>query len=192
ERVDFIMVQVDEGEDILEVADRVEHSLRKSRDVTEKNQDFSIMTPDEILESFGNLLNIVTSFLAGVAAISLLVGAIGIANTMYTSVLERTKEIGVMKAIGAQNKDILSIFLIESGLLGLVGAIVGVALGFGVSKTIEYIAATSLNTDLLQAASPLWLIEGCLVFGFLIGAVSGTLPAFQASRTNVVDALRYE
>ncbi|MBU1028023.1 MAG: ABC transporter permease [Nanoarchaeota archaeon] len=192
ERVDWIVVQIDEGEDILEVADRVEKKLRNLRDVTEKNQDFDILTPDQLLESFGNILNIVTAFLAGVAAISLIVGAIGIANTMYTSVIERTREIGVMKAIGAQNKDVLMIFLIESGMLGLVGGIIGVSLGLGVSKTIEYIAITSLNTNLLQAAAPTYLILGCLGFGFLIGAISGILPAMQASKTNVVDALRYE
>lgn len=192
ERVDFIMVQIDEGEDILEVADRVERKLRKTRGVTEDNQDFGILTPEELLESFGNILAIITSFLGGVAAISLLVGAIGIANTMYTSVLERTKEIGVMKAIGARNSDITWIFLIESGLLGLVGAGIGVGLGYGIGKTIEYIAINQLNTTLLQIAAPVWLIAGCLIFGFLIGAVSGTLPAIQASKINVVDAIRYE
>ncbi len=192
ERVDWIVVQVDEGEDVKEVAQRVEEKLRKARGVTEKTQDFGIMTPEELLESFGNILNIVTSFLAGVAAISLIVGGIGIANTMYTSVIERTSEIGVMKAIGAQNKDVLMIFLIESGLLGLVGAIIGVGLGFGVSKLIEFIAINQLGTTLLQAAAPAYLIFGCLGFGFIIGAVSGVLPAMQASKTNVVDALRYE
>ena len=192
ERVDYIMIQIDEGEDILEVAERVENKLRKSRGVTEKNQDFIILTPEELLESFQNILAIITSFLGGVAAISLLVGAIGIANTMYTSVLERTKEIGIMKAVGARNLDIMWIFLIESGLLGLVGAGIGIGLGYGIGKTIEYIAVNQLNTSLLQIATPVWLIGGCLSFGFLIGAVSGTLPAVQASKTNVVDALHYE
>jgi putative ABC transport system permease protein len=192
DRVDFILVQINEGEDISEVADKVEKKLRKARGVTEKTQDFEISTPEELLESFGIILNIITIFLAGVAAISLFVGGIGIANTMYTSVLERTREIGIMKAIGAQNKDILIIFLIESGLLGLVGGGIGVLLGYGASKTIEYIAVTSLKTNLLQAATPAYLIIVCLAFGFLIGAISGTLPALRASKTNVVDALRYE
>jgi len=192
ERVDIIMVQADEGEDVNEVADRIEKKLRKTRGVTEKNQDFDILKPEELLESFGNILKIITTFLAGIAAISLIVGGIGIANTMYTSVLERTNEIGVMKAIGAKNKDIFMIFFIESGLLGLVGGIMGVALGYGVSKTIEYIAVTQLGTDLLQAAAPLYLIVGSLAFGFLIGTISGTLPAINASKTNIVDALRYE
>jgi putative ABC transport system permease protein len=192
ERVDWIMIQVEPGEDVNEVADRIEKKLRSFRGVTEDNQDFEILKPEELLESFGDVLNIITVFLSGVAAISLLVGGIGIANTMYTSVLERTNEIGTMKAIGARNRDVLMLFLIESGLLGLIGAIVGVGLGYTVSKTIEYIAVVQLNTELLQAAAPVYLILGCLVFGFLIGTLSGTLPAYQASKTNVVDALRYE
>ena len=192
ERVDYIMVQISDGEDIIEVAGKVESKLRKFRGVTEKTQDFDILTPEELLESFGNILAIITAFLGGVAAISLLVGAIGIANTMYTSVLERTKEIGIMKAIGARNSDIMWIFLIESGLLGFAGAGIGIGLGYGIGKTIEYIAVNQLNTTLLQIATPMWLVGGCLGFGFLIGAISGTLPAIQASRTNVVDALRYE
>ena len=77
-------------------------------------------------------------------------------------------------------------------MLGLVGAIIGVGLGFGVSKSIEYIAINQLGTAILQAASPSWLIIGSLGFGFVVGAISGTLPALQASKTNVVDALRYE
>jgi len=192
ERIDMIMVQVQEGENIVEVAARVEKDLRKSKGQTEKTQDFVISTPEDLLGSFQTILNIVTYFLAGIATISLLVGAIGISNTMYTSVIERTKEIGIMKAIGAKNSDILWIFLIESGLLGFVGSVIGVVFGFGLSKTIEFIAINNLNTTLLQTASPAWLIFGCLVFGFLIGASSGTLPAIQASKTNVVDALRYE
>jgi putative ABC transport system permease protein len=97
-----------------------------------------------------------------------------------------------MKAIGAQNKDILSIFLIESGLLGLVGGVVGVIFGFGISKLVEFIAVQQLGTKLLQAASPPYLVIGCLGFAFLIGAVSGLWPAWNASNVNVVDAIRYE
>tara|TARA_B100000315_G_scaffold258547_1_gene311110 strand:- start:584 stop:1807 length:1224 start_codon:yes stop_codon:yes gene_type:complete len=192
EKVDSIFVQIEDNGDINEVSDRIEKDLRKSRGLTEKTQDFEILKPEELLESFGNILNIITVFLSGVAAISLLVGGIGIANTMYTSVLERTREIGVMKAIGARNKDVLYIFMIESGLLGFIGGIMGVLLGYGASKSIEYIAINQLNTTLLQVSFPISLIIGCLVFGFLIGGLSGTLPAIQASKTNVVDALRYE
>ncbi|MDO8468083.1 MAG: ABC transporter permease [Nanoarchaeota archaeon] len=191
-RIDQIIVQVQPGQNVLDVANRVEEKLRKSKGETEKTQDFSISTPEDLLESFNTILNIITAFLAGIAAISLIVGGIGIANTMYTSVIERTKEIGIMKAIGAKNSDVLLIFLIEAGLLGLMGGIIGVLLGMGLSWIIVYIAAQALGTNLFQAAFPLWLILSCLGFGFLIGAISGTLPALQASKTNVVDALRYE
>ena len=192
DKVDYIMVQINEGENIKEVANNVERKLRNFRNVDEKTQDFTILTPEELLAIFGTILTVITAFLGGVAAISLLVGAIGITNTMYTSVLERTKEIGVMKAIGASNRDVLFIFLIESGLLGLVGGIIGVILGIGAVKSIEYIAFQQLGTKLLQAAIPIWLIVVCLLFAFLIGSISGSLPAWQASKTNVVDALRYE
>ena len=175
-----------------EVAERVERKLQKSRGVNDKTQDFTILTPEELLEDFRTILNIITGFLLGVATVSLIVGGIGIANTMYASVLERTKEIGIMKSVGAKNKDILMIFLFESALLGLVGGIIGIVLGFGISKGIEYIAIEFLATTLLQAAAPLYVIIFLLTFAFLSGAVFGALPAMRASKLNPVDALRYE
>src|SRR3989344_4780435 len=181
-RVDAIYVQIKPGEDLDNVASETKKQLMKSRDVTEKTIDFSILTPEELLATFGTILNILTAFLGGVAAISLLVGGIGIANTMYTSVLERTKEIGTMKAIGARNSDILLIFVIESGILGIIGGIIGVGLGIGVSKLIEYIVAVQLNTSILKASLSPWLIIGCLFFAFVVGAVSGFFPARQASK----------
>ena len=192
DRIDQMAVQINPEEDVKELAQRVEKRLRKYRGVTAKTQDFDISTPEEILASFGTVLNILTSFLLGVAAISVLVGGIGIANTMFTSVLERRKEIGIMKAIGAQNKDILSIFLIESGLLGIIGGVLGIGIGIIISKTIEYIAINQLGTTLLKAAAPPYLIIGCLAFSFLIGAISGFWPAYQALKIKTVEALRYE
>src|SRR3989344_2549122 len=190
--IDQIIIQVNPDVSLSDVADRTERRLRSFREVTEKTQDFSVLKPEELLESFGTILNIITSFLLGVAAISLLVGGIGIANTMYTSVLERTKEIGTMKAVGAKNKDILFIFLIESGLIGLLGGIIGVLLGIGISKLIEYIAVNQLQTTLLKAALPWYLMVGCLLFAFLAGTISGVLPAWRATKIKPVDALRYE
>lgn len=192
ERVDQIIVQVVPGLDINTVAEKTEKKLRQSRGVSEREQDFRILTPEEILSSFGNVLNILTSFLVGIAGIALIVGGIGIANTMYTSVLERTREIGIMKSVGAKNSDILTLFLIESGLLGLIGGVLGVLVGISISKSIEYIALNQLGTTLIQSAMPIQLIIGCLTFAFLSGAISGILPAYQASKTNTVDALRYE
>jgi len=191
-RVDQIIVQVDDEKKIKEVSERIEKRLMKVRDVDEKTKDFEISTPEELLSSFDMILNIITAFLVGIASISLFVGGVGIANTMYTSVLERTKEIGTMKAVGAKNKDILFIFLFESGLLGLIGGILGVVLGFLISKIVEFIAVNQLHTNLLKVASPIYLVLGSLVFAFLIGAVSGGVPAFKASKLKPVDALRYE
>ncbi|MCU0642221.1 MAG: ABC transporter permease [archaeon] len=192
DRADTMVAQIQPGTNLTEVAKKVEKKLRDFRDQTEKTQDFSVITPEEYMRTFGDILNIIMAFLIGVAAISLVVGAIGIANTMYTAVLERYREIGVMKAVGARNSDILKIFLIESGLLGLVGGIGGVILGFAISKSVEYVVVNQLNTTLLQVVFPPYLIAGCLLFAFLAGAVSGTFPAWQASQIKPVQALRYE
>jgi putative ABC transport system permease protein len=139
-RVDYMIVQVQAGSNIREVGDRIEKKLLAFRDLTEKTKDFSVVTPEELLRTIGTVLNIVTAFLLAVAAISLVVGSVGIASTMYTAVLERYREIGVMKAVGARNSDVLTIFLIESGLLGLVGGIIGVILGILTGKIVEYVA----------------------------------------------------
>ena len=191
DRVDEIIVQVQEGEDIKEIADSVNKKLASFRGVS-KQPDFTILTPEELLESFGVILDILTGFLLGVAGISLIVGGLGIANTMYTGVIERTKEIGAMKAIGAKNSDIMWIFVIESGLLGFVGGVVGVLLGMIIGKIVEFIAVSQLGTNLLQVATPLWLIFGCLAFAFFVGAISGLWPALRAAKIKPVDALRYE
>ncbi len=192
ERADVIFVQIESGENIRDVASRIELKLRKFRGTSEKNQDFTILTPEELLKSFQTILMIITAFLISIAGISLIVGAVGIANTMYTSVIERTREIGVMKAIGAKNSDILSIFVIEAGMIGMIGGIIGVIIGIGVVKIVEYIAINQLGTTLLRAAIPAYLVVGCILFSFAIGSLSGFFPARQASRIKVVDALRYE
>ncbi|MAG52603.1 MAG: hypothetical protein CMH62_01435 [Nanoarchaeota archaeon] len=187
----MLFAKVGAGLDVEVVAEKLRKNLRKSRGVEEDNEDFSIQTPKELLESFAVILNILQIFLVGIAAISLVVGGIGIMNTMYTSVLERTKEIGVMKSIGAKNSDILIIFLIESGILGLVGGGIGVFLGVGFSKLVEIIAAGA-GFSVIKVGFPLPLIIGTLIFAFIVGSISGAVPAYKASKLKPVDALRYE
>jgi putative ABC transport system permease protein len=187
-----IYAQVENIDEIDKVKEDIERALRKLRNEDEGKETFQVTTSEQFLQSFSNILGIVQAVLVGIAAISLFVGGIGIMNTMYTSVLERTKEIGIMKAIGAKNKDILLIFLFEAGLLGMVGGIIGVIIGIGLSKTAEYFATLYLGTNLLQASTDHVLIIGALVFSFVIGVISGVLPALQASRLRPVDALRYE
>ncbi len=191
-KVDVIAVKVQKGVDVNKVADDIEKAMRRDRDLEIGKEDFEIQTPQQILETLDNILTIVQIVLVGIAAISLLVGGIGIANTMYTAVIERTKEIGVMKATGAQNRDILLIFMIESGLLGLVGGAIGIAFGIGLSKLVEFTAFKFLGTSLIKAFFPWYLIVGALLFSFLVGTLSGLLPARQASSLKPVDALRYE
>ena len=128
--------------------------------------------------------------LVGIAAISLLVGAIGIMNSMYTSVLERTKDIGIMKSIGARNSDVLQIFLIEAGLIGFVGGVFGSALGSAMALAIGPIAKESGFPLVITIEIPVLLFG--LLFAFIVGMISGILPAYQASKMKPVDALRYE
>src|SRR3989344_7770763 len=128
--IDFFVVQVEDPKEIEQVASEIERKLRQDRNQDLGEEDFSVETPAQTLGPINSIINIINIIVAGIAAISLLVGGIGITNAMYTSVLERTKEIGTMKAIGAKNKDILLVFLIESGMIGLVGGAIGVLLGF--------------------------------------------------------------
>ncbi|HTY44046.1 MAG TPA: FtsX-like permease family protein, partial [Patescibacteria group bacterium] len=189
---DEIEAKSQEGFDVTSVADSIERKLLQLKDEKKDQETFTVQTSEQLLTSFTNIFNIVQGVLVGIAAISLLVGGIGIMNTMYTSVLERTKEIGTMKAVGAKNSDILQIFLFESGLLGLVGGAIGIVLGIGLGKGVQYIATIALGTNLLQASITFPLVFGALAFSFFIGSLSGVLPALQAAKLKPADALRYE
>ena len=190
DKLDEIVVKVANVENIHIIAEKVEGDLRRFRNVKKDEEDFDVQTPEQLLGSFGDIINIVQSVLIGIAAISLLVGGVGIANTMYTAVIERTKEIGVMKSVGAQNKDILLIFIIESGMLGLLGGLIGVVLGFGLSYVVEIVARNVLGTNLIEAYFSYSLFFGALLFSFFIGAIFGVMPARQAALLQPVEALR--
>jgi putative ABC transport system permease protein len=187
-----ILAKASEGANVTELAKTIERKLRSFRGEKEGQETFSVTTSDQLLKSFQSIFGIVQAVLVGIAAISLVVGGVGIMNTMYTSVLERTKEIGTMKAVGARNSDILLIFLFESGLLGLIGGAIGIAIGFTLGKGVEYVGRIALGTNLLQAIFPWYLIVGALTFSFLIGSLSGIFPALQAAKLKPADALRYE
>ena len=187
-----ILVKTASGFDPASVANDIERKLRKSRGEKEGEETFNIQTSEQLLESFSSIFNIVQAVLIGIASISLVVGGIGIMNTMYTAVIERTKEIRTMKAVGAKNSDILLIFLFEAGLLGLVGGAIGIGIGYGLGKGVEYIAAQALGINLFQAIFPWYLILGALLFSFIVGALAGVTPAYQASKLKPADALRYE
>ena len=190
DKIDTIMVKVANVQNIQVIADKIKSELRRFRNVKKDEEDFDVQTPEQLIGSFGDILNIVQSVLIGIAAISLLVGGVGIANTMYTAVIERTKEIGIMKSVGAQNKDILLIFIIESGLLGAIGGLIGVVLGFGLSYSVEIISKNFIGTNLIEAYFSFSLFFGALLFSFFIGAIFGVMPARQAALMQPVDAFR--
>ncbi len=187
----YAMMSSEKNLDPSDVAEKIEEKLRKYRGLEKGKEDFFVMTFEDAFEIFSSIINVVNGILVLIALVSLVVAAVNIMNTMYTSVLERTKEIGVMKAVGAKNSNILLIFVFESGFLGAVGGVLGIALGFAVAKIGGY-AVSSAGYGFLQPVFPWYLTAGCIMFAFLVGIVSGLLPAYQASQLKPVDALRYE
>jgi len=191
DEVHFIIAKVSSGKDARVIAESVKKELRKERNLKKGNEDFTVQTFEELIESFQKILYVVQAVLIGIAAISLIVGGVGIMNTMYAAVLQRTQEIGILKAIGARNSSILALFLIESGLLGLFGGIIGTGIGIGIAKVIETIA-DKWGLGVLKVYFPWYLILGIVLFSFSIGAISGVMPAMRAAKLKPVDALRYE
>ncbi len=191
---DSIVVKV-ESEDLVDpTIEEIEERLMVSRQIhQEDDRDFSVSSSLSMAESITEMTSSMTLFLGAIAAVSLLVGAVGIANTMFTSVLEKTKEIGTMKAIGAKNRDILLIFVTNSAMVGFVGGIFGVMLGGMVSTLFPYMGVTLMRG---AGSSSSTLSPDLMAFGLglavLIGVLSGAVPAYRASKLKPVDALRYE
>ena len=187
----YVMLSADKNVDPGKLADKIKDKLRKYKNEDKGKETFYVQTFADALETFGIIIGILNGILFLIALISVVVASVNIMNTMYTAVIERTKEIGIMKAVGAKNTSILSIFIVESGVLGMLGGIVGIILGFLIAKA-GGAAAAAAGYALLKPIFPWFLIIGCLLFSFLVGALSGLLPARSASRLKPVDALRYE
>ena len=189
DEVDLIAVVIKNPELMDKAAEDITKLLRKQRDVKEGEEDFEVSTPEAMMETVNSILGGVQAFIIIIASISILVGAIGIVNTMTTSVLERKKEIGIMKAIGATNFQVFLQFFFESGMLGLMGGIIGAILG----TLISIGGVAGINNFIGSELSPVidfWLIGGALVGSFSIGALAGIIPAMNASKQNPVEALR--
>jgi putative ABC transport system permease protein len=151
----------------------------------DKPDDFGINTQESLRQIYKNITNVAFIVMIGVAAISLLVGGIGIMNIMLVSVSERTKEIGLRKAIGASNRNILYQFLFEAITLSIIGGIIGTALGLSIAKIVSVVSP-------LKAAAPVWTIILGIGFSAAVGIFFGIYPANRASQLNPIDALRYE
>lgn len=188
---DSIVVKVKNQELLDEAITKLENKLMIARHVTSKTKDFSISSSKQMQQTMGETMNSMNAFLLAIAAVSLIVGSVGIANTMFTSVLEKTKEIGIMKAIGARNNDILLIFLFNAGFIGLVGGIIGIILGTILSG---FMPALVGNLPMMRGATIVSLnsIIMALSVSVTVGILAGMIPAYQASKLKPVDALRYE
>jgi putative ABC transport system permease protein len=184
ETVGQIVVQAEDAGAVDRAVDGISEELRAAHDGA---KDFSVITQRELLSTFTEITDQLKIFLAGIAGISLLVGGIGVMNIMLVSVAERTREIGVRKALGATNADVLFQFLLEAVLLSLIGGVVGVALG---------IAGSLILPEVLKDLPPAVVTanEVALAFGVsaLIGVLFGVLPAYRSARLQPVEALRRE
>jgi putative ABC transport system permease protein len=179
-----IVVTADPNYDTDTVAAEIESELVSLHHVTQTTEDFTITTASTVQSAVASVTDTLSLFLGGIASISLIVGGIGVANTMFMSVLEQTKYIGLLKAIGMRNRDVLLLFLFEAGVIGLVGGVLGLGLSMGVSVILGQFGVPSMITiDLVLLG---------LFFSIVVGLVSGLVPARNAASLEPIDALRYE
>jgi putative ABC transport system permease protein len=193
EEFDSITVKVDDEDFVEDTAAAIDERLMVTRHATERTKDYTVSSMKATQETISSTMESAMLFLAAIAMVSLLVGAIGIANTMFTTVLEKTRDIGIMKAIGARNSDIMSIFLMNSALVGIVGGLIGIAVGSAASLLLGAGGALPMTRmmGMGTVVTPQILAYGLLIaIGVSIGA--GVIPAYRASRLRPVDALRYE
>ncbi len=188
--VDGIYVQATNANTVTEASSQISEIMRLRHRVAVGKEDFSVLSQQSLLTTATSITGILTAFLGGIAAISLLVGGIGIMNIMLVSVVERTREIGLRKALGARNRDIMTQFLAESSFLSLLGGVIGILLGWLISLLIGQIASSS-GTALNPAVSlnAVLLATG---FSIAVGLFFGIYPARRAARLEPVEALRYE
>ncbi|NJM84520.1 MAG: FtsX-like permease family protein [Tabrizicola sp.] len=149
--------------------------------------DFVVEASDMIAKTFKQISTTITLVVAGIVSISLVVGGVGIMNIMLVSVTERTREIGIAKALGARRQYVLMQFLIEAMVLALIGGLIGIVIGFGLSHGIA-----RAIPDFPEPAVPWWAVAGACAFSGLIGVIFGILPASKAANLAPIDALRYE
>ena len=188
----FINAQAKSSELTQEAVSQIRRLLRRRHNLeAHEPDDFQFFTQDQLLEIFGKISFVMTAILGGIVSVSLLVGGVGIMNIMLVSVTERTREIGIRKAVGARGRDILWQFLIESVTLSLLGGLIGLAGGWAIAKLGTFILATFLEFP-FGVHIPIWAIALSVVFSGGVGVTSGFYPAYKASLLDPIEALRHE
>jgi len=182
--ISAIRLLIREGEDVEKAGDAINSIMLAAHRTTEEKKDFSVITPKFINDQVEQTTGILSLFLGAIAGISLLVGGVGIMNTMFMSVLERRREIGMLKSIGMPEGEIRKLFLIESVMIGVSGGAIGLILG---ALVLSVFSALGLPAALLPEVG-----IGAMIFSVTVGMVSGYIPAKQAAELDPVEALRYE
>lgn len=190
DRVDLILVQAISPQAVSQASEEVSQILRNRHRTAIGADDFNILSQQDFIATASTITNVLTIFLGGIAAISLLVGGIGIMNIMLVSVTERTREIGLRKAVGAHKRDILIQFLTESSVLSLIGGLIGIALGWGISLLVGQIAAA--NNAAINPTISADIVLIATLFSTAVGLFFGIYPANRAANLEPVEALRYE
>ncbi len=183
--ISAIRLTLEEGSNVSASADEIEDIMLASHRVTEDEKDFGVISPDFINERFTSILDLITIFLGAIASVSLIVGGIGISNTMFMSVMERRREIGTMKAVGATTNQIRDIYVLESAVIGLLGGFLGLMLAMLIAFILISVFEITFFFDPI-------VIAGAVAFSIVIGLISGTFPAIEAAKVDPMIALRYE
>lgn len=189
DEVDTTFVKVKNKELIDKAKEDIEKLLRERREVKKGEEDFEVSTPQGSLSQVNRIISGIQAFIIIIASISIIVGVIGISNTMATSVIERRREIGIMKSIGARNSNIFYQFLVEAGMLGALGGFIGVLVGVG----IGFAGTNAINSFIGATTKP--QIDFLLIFfsilgSFVVGAISGVVPSLKAAKLDPVEAIR--
>ena len=188
----LLTIQAKDSYNIDYTKERIESVLRLSNRISDSEKDdFTVRTQEDALSALGNITGILTAFLSAIASISLIVGGIGIMNIMLVSILERTREIGLRKAVGATERDILKQFLFEAMILTAIGGALGIVVGTFLVTVSYFILVNVLPGGWFFSLPPMAIILSVLVAS-VTGLVFGLYPAYKASKKNPIDALRYE